>query len=915
MWHRSSVFLFFILSGLNLYAQKKLNGNYDADIHHFMCEDANVIVKPFVNNRAAFMIKGTPAEEKNNKVGFIDTTGKIVIKPLYANCSDFHGNAALVLDTAGNTALIDKIGKIIILFARQNIQCCINGLYLITRYSKSPDISIVDVKNRPIVPFGKYSGYSVNWPPLYGYIPTDGGDYDGGRQQFVWVQPEFYRIDFDKYIAVRSGTDKTAKWGVINREGKEVIPPKFDRIGSFINGLAPFCINKECGVIDTAGNQLIPPEYDNLELTSSDLVIAIKNKKSGVVSVNDKLIIPFKYGRIETTGAGAFLVDTGKERPSTNADYGKPLATVITAKFGVINKNGRIIIPVENQSIQSFGTGYVVYKKSNSAAVFDSAGVRKTDYSTGVGLAYPVCSIGINKGYLVYNKRKHDFIHYDLVERLFYKEGNKWGRLDSAGEEVTKAVYDKFWFLHNYDRIAVYHDNRWDIINEDGKEIASGPYDEITQERNWFFKVKKAGKCGLLNSDAKVIVPAVYDRVDLDDYNGYFNNIIVALGSKWTYYSPYGRQIVPLKYDSVKPFRDGFGQVMIDNKWGLVNEKGVEIVPCKYDEVSPGPLIRVSQNKLYGLINRDGKIVMPTVCSSITAGWRVRRPVYILIRNGKTGMMDATSGKLFLPFIYDSASPLTYSLRPGGKLLVKNKELAGVADSTGKIIVPVLYTNVAMLNDTSKNRYWIFRNSKRGVAGEDGKVIIPPVYDNVMPFNYSLPGLYKIIQNKKEGIADDRGKIIIPCIYTYLFGSAGYPLVAGKDQLFGVIDWRQRIIVPFIYESVEQSNSGYIVRLTGKVGVLDLKGNPIIPIVYNYISGYMIKNTYFLTKENKMGMADATGKIILPMVYDQLETCGRENIVITKDKLYGMIDYTGKVIYPCKYTFINCVNGKVVEIY
>ncbi len=912
-----TIFLVLLFNSVNLFAQTRLNGDYNADYNTFDCSDPNVIVKNFLNGRAAFMIKGAnPGEWKTNHVGFIDTTGKIVIKPVYANCSDFINDLALVMDTSGKRGAINRNGEIIIPFAAQEIEWCTNGLYLISRYA---DISLVDGNGRTIVPFGKYTACERYWAPLYGYsLLEEGGDDGGsGRRGFAWYTLPLYRLALDQFITVQSGTGRTAKWAVITRDGKEIIPPKFDAIGPFTKGLAPFLLNKKCGVMDTTGALLIGPEYDNLAVTSDGLVIAIKDKKSGVISLKNKIIVPFKYDRIDTAGAGAFLVDTGKGMPYKEyADHGKPYLGGITAKFGVINKSGRIIIPVENQSIQPFGTGYLVFKRSDSAAFFDSAGVRKTAYAAHCYVSYPVCWLGDNQGFLVYKKRTRDFIHYEIVDRLCYKAGGKWGRLDSAGEEVTKAIYDKFWFLNRYNvtatMVAAQRDSKWVIVDDKGKEIADGPYDEIVQEGMSFYRVKKNGKCGLLNMDGKVIVPAMYDRINIDQYNSDF--IIVSLAGKQTWYSFNGRQIMPLKYDLVKSFRNGLGEVMVDNKWGLVNNKGVEIVPCKYDEVFSGPMIRVGENKLYGLINRDGKVIMPTVCSSITLGWRVRRPIYILTRNGKTGMIDAASGKLFLPFIYDSATSLTYYLKPQGKLLVKNNGLVGVADSTGKIIVPVLYTHVAMLNDTSKNRYWIFRDNKRGMAGEDGKVILPPIYDNVMPLSYGLPGRYLITQDKKQGIADDHGKILIPCAYNYLSAS-DRSIVTDKEQLFGVMDWKQRTIVPFIYESVEQSKTGYIVRLKGKVGVLDLKGNPIIPIAYNYISGYMITNTYFLTRDNKMGVADNTGKIILPVVYDHLEPCGTENIVITKDKLYGMIDYTGKVIYACKYTLINCVDGKVVEIY
>lgn len=106
------LFLLLVLIELNLFAQKRLNGQYDPLRHQFISKDTAMIVLNFVNGRAPFMIKGKDHfGYKTNRVGFIDTSGNVVIEPLYINCSNFYGDFALAVDTGGRTGVISKAGK------------------------------------------------------------------------------------------------------------------------------------------------------------------------------------------------------------------------------------------------------------------------------------------------------------------------------------------------------------------------------------------------------------------------------------------------------------------------------------------------------------------------------------------------------------------------------------------------------------------------------------------------------------------------------------------------------------------------------------------------------------------------------------------------------------------------------------
>ncbi len=71
--------------------------------------------------------------------------------------------------------------------------------------------------------------------------------------------------------------------GFINKDGVEIIPCglKYDRIESFVDGLARVDKDMKYGFIDTRGREVIPLEYDYAENFSEGLAKVVRNDKWG----------------------------------------------------------------------------------------------------------------------------------------------------------------------------------------------------------------------------------------------------------------------------------------------------------------------------------------------------------------------------------------------------------------------------------------------------------------------------------------------------------------------------------------------------------------------------------------------------------------------------------------------------------
>ena len=105
--------------------------------------------------------------------------------------------------------------------------------------------------------------------------------------------------------------------------------------------------------------------------------------------------------------------------------------------------------------------------------------------------------------------------------------------------------------------------------------------------------------------------------------------------------------VIPLKYESARPFSEGLAPVELDGKWGLINKKGDIIVPYKYDNVSSfypfsKGLAEIKLNGKVGLINKQGEVVVQPKYDSIYGPKRTGvttvelngKQFYVNIKNG-----------------------------------------------------------------------------------------------------------------------------------------------------------------------------------------------------------------------------------------------------------------------------------------
>ena len=311
-------------------------------------------------------------------------------------------------------------------------------------------------------------------------------------------------------------------WGFIDTTGKVVIPIKYDWVGAFHNGRAVFEDNGKYGLLDKTGKITVSATYDSI-WTNIDKINwnVSKDGKVGVIDKDGKFIIPMgnKYLQSE----GLFSMDSKDENGES--------------KRGFVDINDNWIIPAIYNNAELFHDGlawvfeYNAEKDTRTEKFIDKTGkviINITD------LGYSYCANYFSDGLC-------------LVQE---KASKKFGFIDKTGKLVIPAIYDILEdSIYTFDAPDSFHDGRaivkkdgkYGIINTKGDIIAPIVYDNIwyfndndnNRIYNGFVVVLKNGKCGILDYNTGIeIVPPVYDSVD---YNGFSEDglVVVRNGDKY----------------------------------------------------------------------------------------------------------------------------------------------------------------------------------------------------------------------------------------------------------------------------------------------------------------------------------------------------------------------------------------------
>jgi tetratricopeptide (TPR) repeat protein len=356
----------------------------------------------------------------------------------------------------------------------------------------------------------------------------------------------------DCYIVKDS---KTNRRGVIDRNGKEILPCKYERIENSEQGNYTV-IKTESetdGLIDKDGHIILQPKYrllDKNAVTNDNLpVICYKDKKNQYAFIkSSQKVIDYTGGELHDNESVDFFAIT---KDGTTTYY---------------NFNGT---PFSSEALAVSPSGITVFKEN------DKFGFKN---ASGKILIAP---------------------QYDYVDPLLWVNGfigvrigdkwsGKWGYVNSQGQEITAPLYEKINpFKYHHAIVCLSYDNHsYSVIDEKGQTVFNYSGTTYSEEIKDF--------------------DSVYD-----DLLGYFGCPL-----NYGFYNlNTGKSIMGIAL--LPSFENGYARVFNeDYKTGIVSTKGEWIVRLEYDDLnnfSEG--IAFARNRDDGeefLLDTKGNVVLKT---------------------------------------------------------------------------------------------------------------------------------------------------------------------------------------------------------------------------------------------------------------------------------------------------------------
>ena len=419
------------------------------------------------------------------------------------------------------------------------------------------------------------------------------------------------------------------KWGIIDNNGIEIISPSYQEMIKVPNNkkevfLCTYDINNETGEYKTKAlnskNEEIFTDYSQIEaLENFD-----KNNNLWYEDNVLKVQKDNKYGLIDLSGKE--IVPCEYDNITVVAGVKNSIKVQKDGKYGLITTEGTTILEPVYNDILNFGEDY-------------------------------------KNGYIVINAEK------------------KYGVVDYLGKQLLEAKYEKVEQLYGKDSFVITEAGKQKLVNTSGEIVLDSGYDSIKQILGYTTQgvVFKTGeKCGVMNNNKEILIPAEYD--DLKEVK---DNVFVAKkADKYGIINMQNETKVEFKYTSIN--YDSTADIVIAEdeqfKSSLMNsdfEVKLQGIVSEINDEKGYLKIRIDNENKYYNFKFEEKQAQDILATNT---------LFLSKQDGKYGFVNA-KGEVIVDYIYDDAT----EQNDAGYAAVKKDGKWGSIDINGKVVIEPTY--------------------------------------------------------------------------------------------------------------------------------------------------------------------------------------------------------------------------------
>lgn len=397
------------------------------------------------------------------------------------------------------------------------------------------------------------------------------------QNQYNSYEIDGFRIVWKYYDFKNYSNSK--KYGFQDNKNNLIIPYKYDKAGTFSENLAPVCIKKYWGFIDKTGKRVIPFKFTKAGVFSEQLAPVVFCDKLGFINTKGEWVINPQY-----------YYDKSDNELITETGFSSEMAPVSDGKnWFYINKSGEKMLG-NYRFAGKFRNGVAIISNDSTTILTPRYFYDNYNHSIPEGndtLWVNMFALMNTKGEII----ESGFDNIDTLPSGFFLT-NKKGTYTIIGKDVRIPVQNPFSVLITPKNIIVDMQNVYKYSGE--------PLTKIKPSEKTVFYYFMA--------DQK---PLTYDEFN---YEIKYNNFVPPVGKWYCYDSEFGYALKSAKgFKNIQPLINDKWIVTIDSiNYGVINYKGEEIIPLEYSEIySPNNnwLIIRKYDKV-GLADLSGKIFL-----------------------------------------------------------------------------------------------------------------------------------------------------------------------------------------------------------------------------------------------------------------------------------------------------------------
>ena len=268
------------------------------------------------------------------------------------------------------------------------------------------------------------------------------------------------------------------------------------------------------GAIDAYGVEIIPPVYDLIEPFSEGLAVVMNfdSKKSAYINKQGDFVTDFIFDDAREFSNGLGAVNQNPPNGIFSPD---------TGGWGFINVKGEVQIPLKYQSVayEGFKQAYAAVEQKSKWGMIDKSNNihvpfiydSLSNYTSGRAVA----TINGKDGYLdLQGKPIIPFI-YDNAARFqdgvaFVRKAYKYALIDTSGELLTPFIYDDADpFFEGIAAVMIV--DKYGYILPSGQLLTAIEYDKAYPSKEGLMAVKRYGKWGCVDHSGELAIPYQFD--------------------------------------------------------------------------------------------------------------------------------------------------------------------------------------------------------------------------------------------------------------------------------------------------------------------------------------------------------------------------------------------------------------------